>query len=612
VQGDFSTGIPNTKNLIFQGTVDLNNGTRTITGIFGGSQVHFSGIISNGGVTFTTNAAVASDPSNPWVAFIYDGNNANTYQGLTTVDGKAILVFENTSNDGAVVGNVQVEGNGVVDYIFGASSPGQIADTATVTVNSPGNTNVVGLSFDGLELRNASDTIGTLNGNSSGKVGLGSGTLTVANGGNFAGVIEDGAFGTSGNLTVKGGTLIVSGANTYTGLTTLNVGGTLQAAAQNTFSNKSSVIIEAGGTLDLNNFDQTVGEINDSINNNGAGTINLGTATLTTGNNNIGLTTFSGVIQGTGGLTKIGTGTLIIAGNANTFTGHTTVNGGAIALTGSSMSPVFVNNNALFELDSTNLTTGTGSTPVTVNAGGTFQNNSTLTVTGAGSRGTQLSGGNALVNNPFGASITGDTGVYVNNTTGIATIFNRGTIKGTGGFSVDASNSSGGVTIYDFGKFIGQSRLGTGTNTVIIGTKVTYSPMAAGPGVNDTLRLVGADEDTLKLTDFPGYEFLYKVGGGQWNLTGNNPFTRGTLIDGGTLNVQGTLASNTTVRFTGTLAGTGTVAGNVLNNGLVTPGTPTAIVSAASTPGTLSVKGNYTQSGAGTLGIMEAGSQWGK
>ena len=52
----------------------------------------------------------------------------------------------------------------------------------------------------------------------------------------------------------------------------------------------------------------------------------LGVNNLTVGSNNLS-TTFSGVIQDGGSLTKVGRGTLILT-NANTYTGGTTIEQG--------------------------------------------------------------------------------------------------------------------------------------------------------------------------------------------------------------------------------------------------------------------------------------------
>ena len=122
------------------------------------------------------------------------------------------------------------------------------------------------------------------------------------------------------------GTLVLTGANTYTGSTSVNQG-TLQAGAANTLSPASALNVAAGATLALNNFNQTVGSLA------GAGSVTLGSATLTAGGNNTS-TTFSGIIGGTGGLTKVGTGTLILSG-ANTYTGATNVNAGTLQVNGS-------------------------------------------------------------------------------------------------------------------------------------------------------------------------------------------------------------------------------------------------------------------------------------
>ena len=80
----------------------------------------------------------------------------------------------------------------------------------------------------------------------------------------------------------------------------------------------------------------------------GSGNVFLGGNNLTVGSKNLN-TTFSGVIQdgganaGSGGsLTKIGSGTLVLAG-ANTYTGNTNINSGVLQVDGSITSNTFVN-----------------------------------------------------------------------------------------------------------------------------------------------------------------------------------------------------------------------------------------------------------------------------
>ena len=123
-----------------------------------------------------------------------------------------------------------------------------------------------------------------------------------------------GAISGTGGLTKIGlGTLTLSGAGTYSGPTAVNAG-TLQAGATSAFSPNSAYTVSSGAILDLNSFNQAIGSLA------GAGNVMLGSATLTTGNDNTS-TAFSGGISGTGGLTKIGLGTLTLSG-ANTLFGR--------------------------------------------------------------------------------------------------------------------------------------------------------------------------------------------------------------------------------------------------------------------------------------------------
>jgi autotransporter-associated beta strand protein len=88
---------------------------------------------------------------------------------------------------------------------------------------------------------------------------------------------------------------------------------------------KATISLSGNAALDISGHDTpgvTIGSLA------GQGSVFLGANTLTIGSNNQS-TTFSGVIQDSGALTKTGTGTLTLAG-ANTYTGLTTVKAGVL------------------------------------------------------------------------------------------------------------------------------------------------------------------------------------------------------------------------------------------------------------------------------------------
>ena len=126
---------------------------------------------------------------------------------------------------------------------------------------------------------------------------------------------------------------------------------------------RARLIANAGGAIEINALGAsgtTAGSIE------GAGTLRLGGKTLTVGYNDLS-TTFSGAIQGNNGsLVKVGAGTLILSGLANTYTGATTVNGGLLRVDGSIASSSLVTVNAGGTLG------GTGTLPATVINGGTL------------------------------------------------------------------------------------------------------------------------------------------------------------------------------------------------------------------------------------------------
>ena len=223
----------------------------------------------------------------------------NTYSGGTTINGGTLAVAADNNLGGSA--GALAFGGGTLQFLSGFTT------NRTVTLNAGGGT------FD-------------TNGNNA----------TLA-----------GTIGGTGGLTKLGlGTMTLSGTSSYLGGTAVNAG-TLQAGATNAFSPFSAFTIASGATLNLASFNQTIGSLA------GAGNVTLGAATLTTGNDNTS-TTFSGAISGTGGLTKTGSGTLLLTGTSN-YTGATTVNAGTLSVNGS-----------------------IASSALTVNAGGTIGGNGTI------------------------------------------------------------------------------------------------------------------------------------------------------------------------------------------------------------------------------------------
>lgn len=107
-----------------------------------------------------------------------------------------------------------------------------------------------------------------------------------------------------------------TGGQRYAGL-----GGNFTPLIFNTGLGSATIgAITGGGNIILQGFNENTYALNtDPI-------------ALTVGNNNSS-TTFSGIILGSGSLTKAGSGVLTLSG-ANTYTGNTTVSGGTLALTG--------------------------------------------------------------------------------------------------------------------------------------------------------------------------------------------------------------------------------------------------------------------------------------
>lgn len=314
----------------------LNGGTIIIAGS-GASFGTFSSASASDTINIVnSDLAVGLDNSSTSIAgVISDFGTLNSSSSLTKA-GSGSLTLLNPANIYAF--RTLVAGGSLIAGGINTLSP-----NSTITLVGDGVTDGI------LDLNNFDNTIKSLNGLTPalpGKVLLGTATLTLGDGETttFYGAIT----GTTGGLTKQGPgffTMAGTGSN-YTGPTQIHAG-TLQAGIAGALAPLSAVTLGNGstgrGTLDLASFDNTIGSLADSAGT--PGSVLLGTAALTLGGDNTS-TTFHGIISGAGGLDKVGSGAFTLLGS-NTYTGGTTIGGGSIIGTTSSLQGDFLNNGSL-------------------------------------------------------------------------------------------------------------------------------------------------------------------------------------------------------------------------------------------------------------------------
>ena len=292
----------------------------------------FGGVISGAGSFVQTGAGTTTLTA------------TNTYSGGTTISAGTLAVSAD-ANLGNTSGGLSF-GGGTLQYLAGfTSNRGVTLNAGGGTFDTNGNDATLGGTITGIgPLTKIGAGTLTLTGANiySGGTTISGGTLQIGSGGPTGSIVGDivnnaaltfnrsddlafsGAISGTGSLTKIGiGTLTLSGAGTYSGTTAVNAG-TLQAGAANAFSAASAFTVASGATLDLASLNQTIGSLA------GAGSVTLGSATLTTNGDNTS-TTFSGVISGSGSLAKIGGGTLVLSG-VNTYSGGTTLAAGTLRL----------------------------------------------------------------------------------------------------------------------------------------------------------------------------------------------------------------------------------------------------------------------------------------
>lgn len=403
------------------GNLTISNGTLSVTN---GSAIPSTSLLTiDGGATFAvlgsetigrfTGSGTVSIAASQGLTSTYS-SASNSFSGTLTGtgslskngDGTLTLAGDSAAYSGEVIlnngtllaGNAGAFGTGTTTINYNDGTGTRTLASADATAYTLSNN--FNLYYNAFTLGQATGGTGSLTLGGAGKTfNLGSdGTETIrivtVNGSH---TIAAEMTGGSNNRFAKAGTgsITLSGANTFSGGVQLRGGtilvgnnaalgtGTFQVqfdeAGSKTIASSSSTGYTLGNSVNIYN-DFTLGQTNGGTGSltfsgavqlgNEAGTRNI-TAASTTSH------TFSGVIAGLRGITKLGDGTLTLSGNsANTYSGATVVSAGVLELNKTTGNAIIgnltVNSGAKLLLSGSNQVASSGGQTVTL-SGGTIQ-----------------------------------------------------------------------------------------------------------------------------------------------------------------------------------------------------------------------------------------------
>jgi fibronectin-binding autotransporter adhesin len=506
-QDRFDGVITGSGNLTLAAGAEQLTGTNTYTGI---TTINPAGALSLVGTgSIATSAGVVNNG-------IFDISPTSAGAAITTLSGNGLVtlgaqpltltaaqdhfdgVITGSGNLIVAAGSEQLTGNntytGITAINPGATlalaGPGSIATSAGVQANG---------TFD-IAATDGGAPITTLSG--SGTVVLGAQPLALT----AAADHFDGAITGTGNLIVVSGGEVLTGTNTYTGATIINLGGALALSG-------TGSVAQSAGVLANGAFDITTTSAGASITTlAGSGLVNLGDQTLTLTN---AADHFDGVISGAGALV-VANGTEALTG-ANTMTGQVTVNpSGILALTGTGSIATASRVQADGALDISATTNGAAITSL-AGAGLVSLGTQTLTLTNAadtfaggitGSGGVALTGGTQTLSGQN--TYTGTTSIGPNATlalSGTGSIATSAEVANNGQFDISGSQGASITTL-------------SGTGSVALGSQV----LTMTNGSTTFAGTIGGSGGVA-------------VTGGTQTLSGSNTYTGGTTVHGATLAV---------------------------------------------------------------------------
>jgi len=480
------------------------------------------------------------------------GAGIDTVFNISTANANQTLAFNNSSSNaksilfrstGTVTFRSQSGATRTLNLAAGGLTVNSGAGAVTLG-NTANDAFVVSLSANQTWTNNSTSLVSTPNKDATAGVNLNNKTLTIDGSGNFT--FNGTTRGNTGGGIIKNGTgtVVLNNANNdFTGALVINDGSVAVAGGSSIVDTVAVSLADAAGAIFRLDASETIGSL--AGGGTTGGNVNLQGNTLTVGDANTS-TTFAGILSGTGGLTKQGSGTLALSG-PNTYEGATTVSAGSLVFQNTAAKPSL---SAVSVSAGATLGLGVGTAPTyytdtEINA--LFANTlAGVNMDAASNVGIDTTAGDYTCASNLAAGAKGLTKLGGNTLILIGTNAYAGpTSINAGALLISAANHLGDATQATNTITLGAATLRSSANTYDLGT-------------NRSITLTGAatiqvDAGALTVSGaVTGANSLTKSGAGTLVLSGSNNYSGETIISGGTVQVGSAsgLGATSRVRFT--------------------------------------------------------------